>query len=107
MNSLLLARKEEGPAISPIYPDRELGACEALWLESKATFKTIADPFKADPAAMPSDFVEPSISQNAANEVFNRIRQRVIKRFGIRINQAGDYPRKLRYARHPVEVHPN
>ena len=91
-------------ARSPISPRLELGAYEALWLENGATFKTIADRFALDPTAMPSDFVARGIAEQTANLVFAKIKQDGVHRFGIRINHAGDYPIKLRDARHPVEV---
>lgn len=104
MNDMYFARRDDGPAVNPISPGREMGAYEALWLEDKATFKTIADRFKADPAALPSDFVEPDRIESAATEAFDILRQKGVKRIGVRVNHAGDYPRKLRDARHPVEL---
>jgi len=102
---MYLARKEDfGPAVAPISPRRELGAYEALWLEQGATFKTIADKFAADPSAMPSDFVEPSRADGCAREVFAAINKAGVKHFGVRIHHAGDYPLKLRDAKHPVEL---
>lgn len=81
-----------------------MGAYEALWLEEKATFKTIADRFKRDPLAMPSDFVTPSDAERCASLVLRRFKELGINRFGVRIHHAGDYPKKLRDARHPVEM---
>jgi DNA processing protein len=104
MNSMYFAPTDDGPAVNPISPGREMGAYEALWLEDKATFKTIADRFKADPSALPSDFVEPGKAKAAAIEAFDILRRRGVKRFGVRVNHAGDYPQKLRDARHPVEL---
>src|SRR5258708_40077476 len=97
----LLARMNTGPAVTPISPRRELGAYEALWLEQGATFKTIAERFAADPTALPSDFVSPGKADDCAREVLGVINKAGIKQFGVRINHAGDYPRKLRDARHP------
>ncbi|MER8516083.1 DNA-protecting protein DprA [Mesorhizobium sp. M1060] len=93
-----------GPAIAPISPGKEMGAYECLWLEDRATFKTIADRFKADPTALPSDFVEPSKVEDAARSAFEILRSKGVKKFGVRVNHAGDYPPKLRDARHPVEL---
>lgn len=58
-----LASAADEPAVAPISPRRELGAYEALWLEQGATFKTIAERFSKDPAALPSDFVRPEIAE--------------------------------------------
>lgn len=94
----------DGPALSPISPIRELGAYEAMWIEQGASFKKIADRFAADPDAMPSDFVEPSIAEECASEVLKRFAASGVKQFGLRIHHAGDYPDKLRDARHPIEL---
>jgi DNA processing protein len=99
-----LALRSEGPALSTISPRLEIGAYEALWLESGATFKTLADKFAADPTALPSDFVPPSRAHEAADAVFAAMKKAGVHQFGVRINHAGDYPRKLRDARHPVEM---
>jgi DNA processing protein len=104
MNNMFLARRDDGPAISPISPGRELGAYEALWLEEGATFKSIADRFKNDPTALPSDFVSPTRANQAAVEAFGLLKSKGVKRFGVRVHHAGDYPAKLRDARHPVEL---
>ena len=40
-----------------ISPFRELGAYEALWQKTKASFKAIAEKFAQLPGAIPSDFV--------------------------------------------------
>lgn len=99
-----LALNDAGPALSPISPRRELGAYEAMWLEKGATFKTIADRFAADPEALPSDFVSANIAEQCASEVMKRLKETGVHQFGVRINHAGDYPLKLRDARHPVEL---
>ncbi len=99
-----LALSDSGPALSPISPRRELGAYEALWLEKGATFKSLADRFAADPAALPSDFVPTQLADQCAADVMKRLTQAGVHQFGVRINHAGDYPMKLRDARHPVEL---
>lgn len=100
----LFARMNSGPAVAPIAPGRELGAYEALWLEQGATFKTIAEKFAGDPDALPSDFVDRDAADRCSAQVFDHLRLAGIRRFGVRINHAGEYPQKLRDARHPVEL---
>jgi len=75
-----------------------------MWLEDGATFKKIADRFAADETAMPSDFVSRAASTQAANEVFTKLKREGVHRFGVRIHHAGDYPARLRDARHPIEL---
>lgn len=99
-----LALRSDGPALSAISPRLEIGAYEALWLESGATFKTLADRFAADPTALPSDFVAPAIANEAADAVFAAMKRAGVHQFGVRLHHAGDYPKKLRDARHPVEM---
>lgn len=102
--SMRLAMRSEGPAPSAISPKLELGAYEALWLQQGATFKTLAERFAKDPTALPSDFVSHAEANACANEVFAKLKRAGVHHFGVRINHAGDYPRKLRDARHPVEM---
>lgn len=104
--SMLFAkfRDDDGPAFAPISPRAEMGAYEAMWLEPKATFKSIAEKFNADPAAMPHDFVSPSAAEQCAAEVMAILKEAGVHRFGVRINHAGDYPAKLRDAKFPVEL---
>ncbi len=99
-----LNRVADGPAANAISPRRELGAYEALWLEKGATFRTLAEKFASDPAALPSDFVSNSDAAACAEEVMKTLKKAGVHQFGVRINHAGDYPPKLRDARHPVEL---
>ncbi len=99
-----LALHSDGPALAPISPRREIGAYEALWLEQGATFKTLAEKFAKDPTALPSDMVARGAAEACANEVFAIFAKAGVNRFGVRINHAGDYPKKLRDARYPVEL---
>ena len=102
--SMRLAFSDSGPALAPISPRRELGAYEALWLEKGATFKTLADRFALDAEALPSDFVPAQLAEQCAAEVMAKLKKAGIHQFGLRIHHAGDYPAKLRDARHPVEL---
>lgn len=102
--SIRLALNDSGPALAPISPRRELGAYEALWLEKGATFKTLADRFALDAEALPSDFVPAQLAEQCATEVMAKLKKAGVHQFGVRIHHAGDYPAKLRDARHPVEL---
>jgi len=102
MNKLALHRKEFGfDAISPM---RELGAYEWLWRQAGETFKRMADRFRADPTAVPSDFVEPHKADETAHQVLSMLKASGVNQFGVRINHAGDYPTQLRDAKHPIEM---
>jgi DNA processing protein len=99
----LALSRDRGPITAPISPHLEMGAYEALWLREGAWFTNIAEKFAAHPEALPSDFVSRAEATECANEVLGVFARAGIDRFGIRINHAGDYPEKLRQARHPVE----
>ncbi len=100
----LLAFANEDAAVAPISPMREMGAYEAMWLEPGASFKKIAERFASDKTALPSDFVSAEAYSQAAQEVRAKLKKAGVHRFGVRIHQAGDYPEKLRDARHPIEL---
>lgn len=100
----LLARKADGPAGAPISPGLEIGAYEAMWLEDRASFKTIAEKFASDPTALPSDFVPRARAQECLRLVREKLSKAKLTHYGVRINHAGEYPKKLRDARHPVEL---
>lgn len=93
-----------GAARAPVSQYREMGAYEALWLQQGASFKTIADRFAADPHALPSDFVSAGEAERCARAVLERFDAVGLKRFGIRVHHAGDYPSRLRDAKYPVEL---
>ncbi len=94
----------DAAALSVISPRREMGAYEALFMEQGATFKRLAEKFASDPSALPSDFVEPQHADASASKVIKKLFTSGIRQFGVRINKAGDYPKKLRDAKHPVEL---
>ncbi|MGY2804009.1 DNA-processing protein DprA [Bradyrhizobium sp. USDA 4506] len=53
---------------------------------------------------MPSDFVSASVADVRASEVLATLKKSGVSRFGTRLNLTGNYPSKLRDAKHPVEM---
>lgn len=88
----------------PISPILEMGAYEYLWLQSGASFKRIAEQFRAKPRATPTDFVDPEIAEQTARQVLDVIEDAGIRSFGVRVHGAAQYPKKLRDAIDPVEL---
>jgi len=99
-----LALSNDDMGFDAISPMLEMGAYEALWAEQGATFKRIADRFAKDPDALPSDFIDRQTAAEAAFRVRAMLEESGVQQFGVRINKAGDYPKKLRDARHPLEL---
>jgi DNA processing protein len=87
-----------------VSPKRELGAYEALWAREGTWFKSLAEQFRAQKDAVPSDFVPKAEIEKYSRLALGAIRDAGIQHFGIRIHGAGDYPKKLRDADHPVEL---
>ena len=92
------------PAWKPIEPRYEMGAYESLWLNRGVSFKSLADKFKECQGSRPSDFVSPSEIETAYDKSINILENQGVKRFGLRIHGAGNYPNSLRDAKNPVEL---
>lgn len=102
MNRFALETDDVG--VNSISPLQELGAYEALWTRQGMTWKRMADMFRDDPEALPSDFVSPSEADAMARRVMTMLNDRDVNSFGVRIHHAGEYPVKLRDAKNPVEM---
>lgn len=92
------------PVFRAISPLKEMGAYESLWAKPQASFKFIADLFRANPDSLPSDLVSDYESKYFSEIVLRALREAEIRQFGIRIHRAGEYPSKLRDAEDPVEL---
>lgn len=82
----------------------ELGAYEQLWLQTGASFRSLADRFAKDPEARPSDFIDNVKARDSATKVINRLRSRLGENFNVRLHGEIEYPDRLREATHPVEL---
>src|SRR5690242_431630 len=100
----LITRMNPVSAVSSVSPLRELGAYEALWDKPETTFKTLSEKFASQPDALPSDFVPEAEAREYAEFVRRRFREADVARYGVRVHGAGEYPRKLRDAAHPIEL---
>lgn len=87
-----------------IDAELELGAYERLWLESGASFRSLADRFARDRDMRPSDLVDPSEARSTATKVLDKFRSRLTGRFNVRLHGEVEYPPRLREATHPVEL---
>jgi len=92
---------QEYRAISPF---KELGAYEALWLEHNFSFKKAAELFSTVANFLPSACVHNDArAYEYAHKVFDIIKSKGIKRFGVRVYGTWEYPQKLRDARYPIQ----
>ena len=92
------------PASTAVSPLQELGAYEALWMREGMTFAKLAKLFRENPESLPSDLMDPSETSAMAAKVLAILKAADVSRFGVRINRAAEYPRKLRDAANPVEL---
>jgi len=104
MQQSALAFRDADDFVRGLSPLLELGAYEWLWAQPGATFKKIADKFRARPDALPSDFVPHTLADSTAREVLAKLAERGVERFGLTIHQTYEYPKELRDARYPVEL---
>jgi DNA processing protein len=82
----------------------EIGAYEYLWQQPSTSTRKLAGLFEQNPGGLPSDLVDNDVAERTANEVVSQLQKRGIKRFGVRINGAHDYPLRLRDATDPIEI---
>jgi DNA processing protein len=82
----------------------ELGAYERLWMQTGASFQSLAARFALDPGTRPSDFVDGTEARQAAAKIIERFRTRLTGNFNVRLHGEAEYPDKLREATHPVEL---
>ena len=102
--NLLAHTQEQSPFEAAVEASIEIGAYEYLWLEKGASFKKIADRFRNDPNALPSDFVTRANAQECFDKVIRKIRESGLDRINVRLNNTLDYPERLREARNPLEL---
>lgn len=88
----------------PIVPLEEICAYESLWLNQGAWFANLADLFRANPGAIPSDLVDQANASIAHRRLMSEVGPDFISKIGIRVHGAGEYPTKLRDADHPIEL---
>jgi DNA processing protein len=88
-------------------PMREMGAYEWLWSQEneklKPSFKAVAELFRSNPGALPSELVDENDAMSCARQVLARFERSGVKSFSVRLNGVGDYPERLRDAENPLE----
>lgn len=89
---------------APIAPLREAAAYESLWLGDGAWFKNIADLFRSNPGALPSELVPAQVVEDTYRKLVEQVGEKLLADLGIRVHGSGDYPERLRDADHPVEI---
>ena len=104
MRNISLWESELSLEVRAVSPFEEMGAYEALWCKPNTTFRSLAKQFAENPDRLPSDFVSQEEAEECATFVQTRFEQAEIKRFGVRVHGASEYPQKLRDAAHPVEL---
>jgi DNA processing protein len=81
-----------------------MGAYEALWSQSNASFKTIAEKLSTPGAELPSNHVQNSVTEKFANLAFDVVKKAGLHRFGVRIRGSAEFPDGLRDAAHPLAL---
>ena len=99
-----LTLEDAQPTLRAVSPFVEMGAYETMWCEPKTTFASLARQFETSPHGLPSDFVTEEEALECANYVKGRFEQADVRRFGVRVQGAGEYPPQLRDAANPIAL---
>lgn len=102
--NLLAEMTPADPFEDAVEPGLEIGAYEYLWQQQGTSFKSIADRIRSNPGALASDFVSRNDAEAAFKSVVAKFDECGLKRFNVRLHHTFDYPKRLREARHPVEL---
>lgn len=81
-----------------------MSAYESLWMGQGTWFANLADLFRNNPGALPSELVPSEEVSRTWEKLAELVGKDQLRTMGIRVNGAGEYPKKLRDADHPVEV---
>jgi DNA processing protein len=87
----------------PINALDEMAGYEALWTESKTSFKSLAEKFRNNPHLLPSDFYSKSDLKKISEEVIEKFQNANLFDYKFCLFQTIDYPQKLRDAENPIE----
>lgn len=91
-------------AAPPISVRNEVAAYESLWLNEGTWFKNLAELFRNNPGAVPSELVPPETVKETLILLESLLGNERFQQLDARVNGAGEYPSKLRDAMHPVEI---
>ncbi|GLX90821.1 hypothetical protein Pfra02_33890 [Pseudomonas fragi] len=89
---------------APIIPQNEMSAYESLWTGQGAWFANLAELFRTNPGALPSELVPHEEISRTWEKLVDLVGEERLRTIGVRVNGAGEYPKKLRDADHPVEI---
>lgn len=103
-HSIWTAADRDNPVAAPVDAVLEIGAYEALWSAQNASFKSIAETFRKQPGARPSDLVPEEEARDVASRVLAKLRARTNIRFDVRVHGEWEYPDRLRDATDPIEM---
>jgi len=88
---------------APIDPIAEMAAYESLWLGQNAWFASIANLFRENPGALPSELVPVAERERVLTELRDHLGGRM-EEVGVRVHGSAEYPERLREADHPLEL---
>lgn len=86
-------------AISPL---EELLAYEALWDRPLSTFRLVSKELNGSSICLPSSLIEPQVIDQYRKQLLPILFQ--LPRFGVRIQGDGEFPERLKDARHPIKI---
>lgn len=104
VNNMSAALENKIFLASPISPKQEMFAYESLWLGQNTWFTGIAELFRNNLGALPSELAAEAEIKKARERLLSLVSAEKLNNVGVRVHGAGEYPQKLRDADHPVEL---
>jgi DNA processing protein len=87
-----------------VSPMLELGAYEALWLDSSTTFKSLSALLSGDFAGLPSQHVVGEVALERAQQVLKKFEQKNALDSRLILKGTYDYPSGLSDAKYPIQA---
>ena len=87
----------------PINSLTEMAGYEALWDDAKASFKNLAEIFRNNPQATPSDFFKPEQLDIISRQLQQRFLEANLSDYKVCLFKTANYPERLRDADNPIE----
>ena len=79
---------------APIIPQNEMSAYESLWTGQGAWFANLAELFRTNPGALPSELVPHEEISRTWEKLVDLVGEERLRTIGVRVNGAGEYPKK-------------
>jgi DNA processing protein len=100
---LTLSKNDSIFSEEPINSLAEMAGYEALWDDAKASFKNLAEIFRNNPHATPSEFFSSEQLDIISRQLQQRFLEANLSDYKVCLFKTANYPKRLRDADNPIE----